>query len=131
MRIDLKGARMTISRSLSFLAAIAFLFSCSGDLSPDQRAVLAQSDKLPLYFLGSDIEPPQATQKITAVTGYSCKTAWLQSSASEEDALRMLWNNAAASSATAAVNVSCVPISFFTPQIHCWPGFYCTGDAVK
>lgn len=122
---------MNAFRLACLLALFVFLFSCSEALSPDERIALAQSDKLPLYFSGSDSAPAQPTQKISPVSGYSCKTAWLGSSASEEDALKKLWVGAAANGATAAVNVSCAPIRFFTPQVTCWPGVYCTGDAVK
>ena len=122
---------MNAFRLACLLALFAFLLSCSEALSPDQRVALAQSDKLPLYFSGSDSAPAQPTQKITSVSGYSCKTSWLGSSASEEVALKKLWVSAAANNATAAVNVSCATIKFFTPQVGCWPGIYCMGDAVK
>jgi len=122
---------MSIFRVVIFLSSFVLLFSCAEELSPDQRAILAQNDKLPLYFSGNDNVPTKKVEQIGAVTGYSCKTAWLQSSASEEEALKNLWQSAAGMNATAAINVSCEPIKFFTPQVQCWPGIYCKGDAVK
>jgi hypothetical protein len=122
---------MNAFRLACLLAVFAFLFSCSIALTPDERVALAQTDKLPLYFSGSDSAPAAATEKIGPVNGYSCKTAWFGSSVSEEEALKNLWGNASAQKATAAVNVACAPIKFFTPQVGCWPGVYCMGDAVK
>jgi hypothetical protein len=131
MRADIGDARMTKFRLVFLLAIFAVLSSCADELSPDQREQLAHLDKLPLYFAGGNIAPPKATEKVADAIGYSCKTAWLQSSASEEDALKNLWQNGSNQNGTAVVNVSCAPISFFTPQVHCWPGIYCKGDAVK
>jgi len=122
---------MSASRLLFLLVMVALLFSCIGQLSPDQRVKLVQNDDLPIYFAGGGSAPTPATEKIGPVSGYSGKTSWLKSSASEEEALKNLWACAKSLNATAAVNVTCSPINFIAPQIQCWPGVYCEGDATK
>ena len=122
---------MTGSRLACLLVMLALLFSCVEELSPEQRVQLARNDNLPLYFSGGAFAPMPATEKIGRVSGSTCKTSMIQSSASEEEALKNLWGDATSKKATAVVNVSCSPIDFLVPQVHCWPGIYCSGDAVK
>jgi hypothetical protein len=134
---------MRIVRLIAVLA-VAAIGGCTfwgKKAPPDRLAELGHAAAPPIYFSG---ETPTAfvSQPLGPVAGFSCGQGALSGSAppDEATALNALGAKAKAAGGTAVVNASCRRTTMFgnyqigndpTQFNACWPGFRCTGEAVR
>lgn len=123
--------------------ALAVVAGCSfwgNPLTPEERAKIAAASP-PVYFRG---ETPAtfASEPLGAVSGFSCGSdiLWSATPPTAAKALDSLHAHAKANGATVVVGAHCGRTAFLAqyqltadPTVHaaCWPGFVCTGGAMR
>jgi hypothetical protein len=131
---------MLLPRDLLVLLCAVGLGSCTVT-TPTSEFSLAQMqhyEQEKLYFAGNTPQSLRSAKRIAAVSGISCKETLFGDPPSLDGALEQLRGQAGAKSASAAVDIVCREtsplVSYeaapFVPR-SCWPGFVCTGVAVK
>ena len=123
--------------------ALSVVAGCSfwgKPLTPEQRAQ-AGAPSPSVYFRGQ-APATAASEPLGAVSGFSCGNGilWTSTPPDATKALGALRTNAKTKGATVVVGAHCERTSFFAqyqmtadPTVHaaCWPGFVCTGDAMR
>lgn len=110
-------------------------------LTPEERAGATAGDAAPLYFSG-ETPATSVSQPLGTVSGFSCGIGTLfgTTGPDEAKAVNALRASAKARNATAIVNARCDRTSMFaqyqmtadtTQHAPCWPGFMCTGEAMR
>ena len=130
-----EGGAVSIRRALSLLLGLGTLLGCSLftlDLKRDELHQLAEREKYTIYFSGDSTPAPKFANKLGKVDGRICQGNLIESM-TEFQALAAMWSSAKAKGATAVVEASCGTSSFWLPTggSYCFPGYYCTGEAVK